>query len=225
MVLNKDLDEVCGRILGTKPMPNVREAFLKVHLEESRQKVMMGSSSSSSIGEGSTLVVHGSQQPLNNNNKPRKGQPWCNHYRRPSHTKDTCWKIHGKPTDWRLARLSNDKESRKHLASTNDNTSLEPNLSNKEQMELLHKMFAQSQSNNMIGTGSFAQIGNLISALNVKQVKQGLWIVDSGASNHMMGDVSILRNYKPSMRDLLLELQMVLYLKLLELDLFASKTN
>ena len=45
----------------------------------------------------------------------------------------------------------------------------------------------------MIGTSSFAQIGNLISALNVKQ---GSWIVDSDASDHMMGDVFILKNYK-----------------------------
>ncbi|RVW27258.1 hypothetical protein CK203_107151 [Vitis vinifera] len=37
----------------------------------------------------------------------------------------------------------------------------------------------------MIGTSSFAQIGNLISALNVKQ---GSWIVDSDASDHMTGD-------------------------------------
>ena len=46
----------------------------------------------------------------------------------------------------------------------------------------------------MIGTSSFAQIGNLNSPLNVKQ---GSWIVDSDASDHMTGDVSILRNYKP----------------------------
>ena len=30
MRLNKDLDEVRGRVLGTKPLPNVREAFSEV---------------------------------------------------------------------------------------------------------------------------------------------------------------------------------------------------
>ena len=58
----------------------------------------------------------------------------------------------------------------------------------------------------MIGTGSLAQTGNLISALNVKQVKQWSWIVDYGASDHMMGDVSILRNYKPSNEGLIVRI-------------------
>ena len=41
--LNKNLDEVRGRILGTKPLPNIREVALEVCWEESRKKVMMGS--------------------------------------------------------------------------------------------------------------------------------------------------------------------------------------
>ena len=41
--LNKNLDEVRGRILGTKPLPNIQEAFSEVRREESRKKVMMGS--------------------------------------------------------------------------------------------------------------------------------------------------------------------------------------
>ena len=86
MRLNKDLDEVRGRVLGTKPLPNVREAFSEVRLEESHRKVIMGSSSSSSTGEGSALAVCGSQQPLNNDNRPRKGQTWCNHCHKPGHT-------------------------------------------------------------------------------------------------------------------------------------------
>jgi len=39
--LNSDLDEVCGRILGTKPLPTLREVFAEVRREESRRKVML----------------------------------------------------------------------------------------------------------------------------------------------------------------------------------------
>lgn len=39
--LNKDLDEVRGRIVGTKPLPSIREAFAAVRREESRRKVML----------------------------------------------------------------------------------------------------------------------------------------------------------------------------------------
>lgn len=38
---NPDLDKVCGRILGTKPLPSLRKVFAKVRREESRRKVML----------------------------------------------------------------------------------------------------------------------------------------------------------------------------------------
>ncbi|XP_024031772.1 uncharacterized protein LOC112094608 [Morus notabilis] len=106
MGLNKSLDEVRGRILATKPFPSLREAFSEVRREESQRKVMLGQSGALSTPEGSALVAHGllpSQEdasiqahvargPLQhlNDNKPRRGRPWCDHCRKPGHTKDTC---------------------------------------------------------------------------------------------------------------------------------------
>ena len=40
----------------------------------------------------------------------------------------------------------------------------------------------------MVGTGSLAQKGNFFSAINVKKEKLSPWIIDSGASDHMIGD-------------------------------------
>ncbi|RVW15299.1 Auxin response factor 12 [Vitis vinifera] len=42
--LNKDLDEVRGRILGTKPLPGIQDAFAEVRREESRNVQIMESS-------------------------------------------------------------------------------------------------------------------------------------------------------------------------------------
>lgn len=39
--LNRDLDEVRGRILGRKPLPSIREVFSEVRREENRSKVML----------------------------------------------------------------------------------------------------------------------------------------------------------------------------------------
>ena len=78
--LNQNLDKVRRRILGTEPLPNIREVFSEVRREESKKKVMMGSRIAQSTTEsiGSTLAtrVHG--------NKQRKGRPWCDNYRRSS---------------------------------------------------------------------------------------------------------------------------------------------
>lgn len=39
--LNKNLDGVRGRILGTKPLPSIRKAFAEVRREESRMKIIL----------------------------------------------------------------------------------------------------------------------------------------------------------------------------------------
>ena len=134
MGLDKSLDEVRGRILGTKPLPTIQEAFSEVRREESRKKLMMGTTPFSNVQEGSTLISQGStniqegtalvSQGSTYDARQKKGRPWCDHCRRPGHTKETCWKIHGKPADW---KSNKEKEARAFVAdpegkerSTND---------------------------------------------------------------------------------------------------------
>lgn len=45
MGLNKNLDEMRGRVLGTKPLPSIREVFSEVRREESRKKMTIEESS------------------------------------------------------------------------------------------------------------------------------------------------------------------------------------
>ena len=78
--LNNSLDEVRGRVLGTKPIPSIREVFLEVRREESRKKVMLGSlvktepNSNVTTADSSALAVKG---PQHNSfeNRPRRGRP------------------------------------------------------------------------------------------------------------------------------------------------------
>jgi len=56
---NKDLDEVHGRLLDSKPFPSIHEAFVEIRTKESRKKVMLNNSSPLDICiQNSTLVVH-----------------------------------------------------------------------------------------------------------------------------------------------------------------------
>ena len=57
--LIKDLDEVRGRILGTKPLPTICEAFVEVKREESRKKLMLGKQIAATIIESSALAARG----------------------------------------------------------------------------------------------------------------------------------------------------------------------
>ncbi|XP_024027458.1 uncharacterized protein LOC112093390 [Morus notabilis] len=91
MGLNKNLDEVRGRILGTKPLPSIREVFFEVRREESRKKVMLGESSTAApiTDNLSALAVRGAQN-INYDNRRKKGRPWCDHCRKTGHIRETC---------------------------------------------------------------------------------------------------------------------------------------
>lgn len=173
--LNKDLDEVRGRLMGVKPFPSTREAFSAVRHEESRRKVMMGPQTEP-LEEGSALSVRGYQQ--NYDNKQRKGRPWCDHCKKPGHLKETCWKIHGKPADWK-PRNSEDQgnTSQVHKANSAPFT--------KEQIEMLQQLFSQ-------------QTQTSATACTAGKPMSGPWLIDSGATDHMTADETQFSTYKPN---------------------------
>ena len=77
--LNKDLDEVRGRILGTKPLPTIHEAFAEVKREESWKKLMLGKQTAAATTESSALAARGQSSNNGGNQQQRKGRPWCDH--------------------------------------------------------------------------------------------------------------------------------------------------
>ncbi|KAI5448129.1 hypothetical protein KIW84_015526 [Lathyrus oleraceus] len=90
--LNKDLDEVRGRVLGKVPLPTLRETFAEIRREEVQQGVMMGKTPQSSEYEGSTLAT----KNLDEGRRSKK-VPWCDNCKRKWHTCETYWKLKGKP--------------------------------------------------------------------------------------------------------------------------------
>lgn len=108
MRLNKNLDEVRGRILGMKPLPTIREAFSIVQKEESRKNVMMGEVPIAITDQNLALATRGIQH--NNDNRSRRGRPWYDHCRKTGHTRDNCWKIHGKLADWKPSKPTSDRK-------------------------------------------------------------------------------------------------------------------
>ncbi|KAK0588461.1 hypothetical protein LWI29_001328 [Acer saccharum] len=136
--LNRNLDDVRGKVMAIKPLPTLREAFFEVVREESRRKVMLGVDSDSSQAEGSALTVHGNHTSLDGRQK-RGGRPWCDHCRRPGHYKNTCWKIHGKPTDW---KPKSEREGKGNTAVSGESLS-KADIFSKDQLDLLKQIINQ----------------------------------------------------------------------------------
>lgn len=144
--LNQNLDEVRGRVMGTKPLLSIREAFLEVRHEESRNKLMMGAQNSAPILEGYALAARGAPSNNNNENRQRKERPWCDYCHKLGHLRENCWKIHDKPANWKPTRPANDRENRAHVTATIDDNLAPTETSpfTKEQLEVLQKLFSQN---------------------------------------------------------------------------------
>ncbi|XP_028755055.1 uncharacterized protein LOC114714482 [Neltuma alba] len=52
----------------------------------------------SSVSDSSVLVSKGA--PLSSSSS-NKAKVYCDHCKKPGHTRDRCWDIHGKPADWK----------------------------------------------------------------------------------------------------------------------------
>ncbi|KAF7835228.1 Retrovirus-related Pol polyprotein from transposon TNT 1-94 [Senna tora] len=189
--LNKSLDNIRGRILSVKPLPSLREVLSTVRHEESRRKLMLGSLADSDFVNGSALAVHGASH--NPGNGQKKGRPWCDHCHRTGHVKDRCWKLHGKPSDWKSLK---DKNTASGLSVSDPKESSSSAVFSKEQMVVLQKLLNQGSSH-VVATGGTAEKGNFSTGLHVTSNPSRYWIVDSGASDHMTGDSGMFSSWYP----------------------------
>ncbi|PON98873.1 LOW QUALITY PROTEIN: hypothetical protein TorRG33x02_054880 [Trema orientale] len=201
--LNKELDEVRGRVLWFKPFPEIREAFAEVRREEARKRVMLRGTRNAApedSSQNSTLVTKRNFPQYNGDQRGfrRNEWPWCDHCQRPGHTKEICWKLHGKPANWKPRRQTDGRGFQ--VITEEEKTEKGGSAFSKEQMEQLQAMFNQTQVQSMAQTipnCSLAQTGDYQSAFTIKSETKNPCIIDSGASDHMTGCNSHFSTYTP----------------------------
>ncbi|KAI5401521.1 hypothetical protein KIW84_066119 [Lathyrus oleraceus] len=112
--------------------------------------------------------------------------PWCDHRKRKWHTRETCWKLKGKPPNWKM------KSGRAFQASNSDQGHQPPPSQfplTTEQLDRLYKLLESPTPSCSIATkGNYTFLS--VSTSHT-------WIVNSRASDHMTGESTLFSSYSP----------------------------
>ena len=150
--------------------------------------------------ESLALIARGLVADVDKRNFKRGEKPWCDHCKKPWHTRETCRKLHGKPPNWKkknggdgyVFQVSNEDQGNQVFSDKLPFT--------KKQIDSLCKLF---QSSSLIvnpsSSCSLAQKGNYYttSLYSVKPNSNCPWIIDSGATDYRTGSSKLFSSYSP----------------------------
>ena len=109
---------------------------------------------------------------------------WCEHCHKDNHTTDRCWKINGKPPDYRLAHSANVASS---SIADKPPTTEQPWVTPATYDDFLR--WCESRQNS--GAAALvAQSGNSFACIS-QFPTPGPWVLDSSASDHIFGNHSL----------------------------------
>ncbi|KAI5433313.1 hypothetical protein KIW84_020553 [Lathyrus oleraceus] len=142
---------------------------------------MMGKTPQNFESKGSTLATRNLDEGRRSNKVP-----WCDHCKCKWHTRETCWKLKGKPPNWK------NKNGRAFQASNFDQAQQPPQSQfplTTEQLDRLYKLLeslSPSYSIETKGNSAFLSVS-----------PSHTWIVDSGAYDHMTDESTLFSSYSP----------------------------
>ena len=95
--LNPEYDQVQIQILGKEKVPGLNEVVAIIRSEESRRGLMLKTpttESSAMMTEGGLTMIANQRK---NSLEKKHDEVWCTYCNKPRHTREKCWKLHGKP--------------------------------------------------------------------------------------------------------------------------------
>ncbi|KAI5388339.1 hypothetical protein KIW84_074144 [Lathyrus oleraceus] len=103
--LNEELDEVRGRVIGRATIPSLSEVFAEVGREETKRNVMMGIIKIVPPPPETNALTAETTALKSSTNHKNFSNLWRDHSNKPRHTRETCWKIHGRPSHLKVSKL------------------------------------------------------------------------------------------------------------------------
>ncbi|OIT29812.1 hypothetical protein A4A49_65783, partial [Nicotiana attenuata] len=212
-------------ILMMNPLPSLAQAF-SILIQEEKQREVKPNNQLTNVADYTGYMNHNQQGNRTGYSSYRGGQfgnrprPFCDYCKKPGHTKERCYKLHGYPQDSRFnkgKRIAANvhggqgesviKGEDGNNGSTQEQDRTMQSLTKEQYNQLvsiLENFHAGNAGNEMkAGAVNFAGISacsthfdSSSSSREYSRSAADSWILDSGASNHMTYDKSMLINVK-----------------------------
>ncbi|KAL9237067.1 hypothetical protein vseg_011656 [Gypsophila vaccaria] len=156
-----------SQLLGTDPLPSLHTVYSRIVQEEEVRNVSFRNSESTPT---MACAVRGS----NTSGPPplKQGRRWCNYCNRSGHSEDYCWEKHGYPEG------RGPKSGNRRSNTTDQKSSGIPRAS-------------PSSRTNVV----FCEPALAANSVRLSAKRNLVWLVDTGASTHVTGDLSLFASY------------------------------
>ncbi|XP_070051729.1 uncharacterized protein [Nicotiana tomentosiformis] len=238
--LNDSYSTVKSAIMMMNPLPPMSKAYSLLQHNESQREAhssvpsISGDTFSFLVSPGSSNGNRTFSQKVNFESRRSNTNASCKYYKKPGHTVDKCYMLHGFPTDFKFTKNKKSascvQTEPPFTLSTHLHGILTTQLSEssahgftKEQYQHLLALFQQAQlssglthDDSSVNNTAFAYFASLFSSYvessvdshvcASSQLKVNPWILDTGATNHMTPHKHLLFNVKPLTKPFLVTL-------------------
>ena len=201
MKLDKRYKQVRSNMLMMPNLPSVAQAYRILLQEETHLQL---STSGGSLNETITCRAYkrkyyekgNNRSQYSEGNKNKKPTLWCEHCKMNGHIKEKCWKIVGYPANhkaktWR--RENNKNNTYANTTSTQEESEGYINAKfTKDQYQQILEMLNKDDPKT---STTHANTTQLTGTLCLTTYSMNVWIIDSGASDHMCHDIHQFVNY------------------------------